>query len=32
MPTDTIVVVSLVIAMFAIFSVAMAFATLSYKK
>lgn len=32
MPTDTIVVVSLVIAMFAIFSVTMAFATLTYKK
>ena len=32
MPTDTIVVVSFVIAMFAIFSAVMAFATMTYDK
>lgn len=32
MPTDTIVVVSFVVAMFAIFSVVMAYATATYDK
>lgn len=32
MPTDTIVVVSFVIAMFVIFSATMAFATMTYDK